>query len=43
MLGWLADLFQENVVAFNRCYKFEESDIFLYREGENDYYVAFLN
>lgn len=34
---------QVTVQQYGNCYKFEESDIFLYEHTRNEYYIAFLN
>ena len=43
LLNWLAETFALTVERHGKCYKFEESDIFLYEESDTEYYLSFLN
>jgi hypothetical protein len=40
---WLSEIFQVVLVPYNKCYKFEESDIYIYQETIDDVYIAYVN
>lgn len=39
----LSDLFQITLEVIDNCYSFEESDVFLYEDKENELYLAYLS
>lgn len=43
MLYTLAEMFQVTINQIGQCYRIEESDIFLYEENPDEYYVTFMN
>jgi hypothetical protein len=43
LLEWLSEQFATTVERHGRCYHFEESDVFLYEQSPEEYYISYLN
>jgi hypothetical protein len=43
LLEWLSKTFQVGVERHGKCYRFEESDVFVYEEGPDEFYISYLN